>query len=179
VIVPLNRALLAVTKDAAPVVTTGAAARVKTAVVARALLIANVHTVPVTPLQEPIQLLNALPAAGVAVTVTDEPAVNDALHPVVPAVPLVIVQLMPAGDDVTVPVPFPPPEMVNAKLAAVTVSVTGMVVGLFSATDDVTEMVAVYDPAARLARLGCTASDAGAVVELRFVVNQPVAPVPY
>ena len=150
----MSRALLAVTRVAAAVFTIGAAGRVNDAVAARAMVIDTVHAVPLTPAHEPAQPLNALPAAGVAVTVTDEPAVKKALHPVVPAVPFVTVQLMPPGDDVTVPVPFPPPTILNAKLAGVTVSVTGIVVGLFSATDDVTEIVALYVPAAKLARLG-------------------------
>ena len=143
VTVPLSRALLAVTNEAAPVLTIGAAARVKVAVAVRAALITTVHVVPEAPAHAPLQPLNELPAAAVAVSVTDVPDVYDALHPVVAAVPFVTVQLMPAGADVTVPLPLPPPVMLRPKLAAVTTSCTGMVTGLFSATDEVIEIVAV------------------------------------
>ena len=39
---------------------------------------------------------------------------NWAVQPVAAATPLVIVQLIPAGLEVTVPLPVPPPEMVRA-----------------------------------------------------------------
>lgn len=54
--------------------------------------------VPV-PEHAPDQPANVEPAAGVAVRVTTVPHVNDAEH--------VAPQLMPEGDDVTVPEPLP------------------------------------------------------------------------
>lgn len=51
------------------------------------------------PEQAPVQPENALPAAGIAVSVTPVPLANVWLHPVEPA------QLIPAGLEVTVPLP--------------------------------------------------------------------------
>jgi hypothetical protein len=148
-------------------------------VTARAALITTVHVVPLVPAHAPPHPPNALPLAAVAVSVTEAPDAYEALQPVAPAAPLVMEQLMPVGVEVTVPLPVPAPVIVSAKFVAVMTSATEIVVGLFSATDEVTEIVAPYVPAARLPTVGCTDNDAGAVVELRFVVNQPVAPAPY
>src|SRR5919108_2308568 len=68
--------------------------------------------VPV-PVQVRNQPLNECPAFGVAVRVMFVPWVNCALQPVVPAVPLVTVQLMPVGEDLTVPSPLPLPMIVT------------------------------------------------------------------
>jgi hypothetical protein len=62
------------------------------------VLIVTVHVVA-EPEQAPLQPENALPAAGAAVSVTRVPLANVWLHPVEPA------QLIPAGLEVTVPLP--------------------------------------------------------------------------
>ncbi len=67
-----------------------------------------------SPVQAPSQPTNELPLLAVAVRVTVTPLVNWAEQPVAAATPLVIVQLIPAGLEVTVPLPVPPPEMVRA-----------------------------------------------------------------
>ena len=54
------------------------------------------------PLHAPLHAEKTYPEAGVAVSVTAVPLVKDWLHPVLPAAPL---QLIPAGLDVTVPLP--------------------------------------------------------------------------
>jgi hypothetical protein len=51
------------------------------------------------PEQAPVQPENVLPAAGVAVSVTRAPLVNDWLHPAL------LLQLIPAGLELTVPEP--------------------------------------------------------------------------
>lgn len=72
--------------------------RLNVAVTARAAVMATVHVV-VVPVQAPLQPANTEPAAGAAVSVTDAPLLNAKLH----SVP----QLIPAGDEVTLPVPLP------------------------------------------------------------------------
>jgi len=67
------------------------------AVTVRAAVIATVQVA--VPVQAPLQPANTEPAAGAAVSVTDAPLLNAKLH----SVP----QLIPAGDEVTVPVPLP------------------------------------------------------------------------
>jgi hypothetical protein len=67
-------------------------------VTARAAVIETVHVAAV-PEQAPLQPANVEPLAAAADNVTDAPLLNAKLH----SVP----QLMPAGDDVTVPVPLP------------------------------------------------------------------------
>jgi len=62
------------------------------------VFIVTVHVVA-EPEQAPLQPENALPAAGTAVSVTRVPLANVWLHPLEPA------QLMPAGLEVTVPLP--------------------------------------------------------------------------
>src|SRR6185436_669222 len=69
----------------------------KVAVTVRAAVIDTVH-VPV-PVQPPLQPPNVDPLAADAVSVTDAPLVKLALQ--------VAPQLMPDGDDVTVPLPVP------------------------------------------------------------------------
>ncbi len=64
----------------------------------------------VEPLQSPPQALNTYPAAGWAVSVTEERAAKVAEH-------LVPGQLMPAGLDVTEPLPFILTEIGLAKSA--------------------------------------------------------------
>ena len=72
--------------------------RLNVAVTARAALIDTVHVVEL-PEHAPVQPANTEPDAGAAVSVTDTPLLNAKLHNVP--------QLMPAGDDVTVPLPLP------------------------------------------------------------------------
>lgn len=71
--------------------------RVKTAPTLRASLIVTAQ-VPV-PLQAPLQPANTVPLAGVAVSVTPVPLFSATLQ--------VAPQLIPAGDDETVPTPVP------------------------------------------------------------------------
>jgi hypothetical protein len=71
--------------------------RLNVAVTVRAAVIATVQVA--VPVQAPLQPANTEPAAGAAVSVTDAPLLNAKLH----SVP----QLIPAGDEVTVPVPLP------------------------------------------------------------------------
>lgn len=70
----------------------------KVPVTFRATLIVTVHVVAV-PVHAPLQPVNVEPVAGAAVNVTDAPPVKAALQPAVP------LQLIPAGDEVTVPLP--------------------------------------------------------------------------
>lgn len=65
------------------------------------------------PEQLPVQLEKVEPTAGDAVRVIVCPAGNVAEHPVDAAVPLVIVQLIPAGLETTLPLPFPAPETIS------------------------------------------------------------------
>lgn len=67
------------------------------AVTLRAAVIDNVQF-PV-PVHSPLQPANVEPLAGAALSVTDVPFAKFAAH--------VLPQLMPAGEDVTVPVPLP------------------------------------------------------------------------
>ena len=61
------------------------------------------------PLQPPPdQPPNVEPAAGAAVSVTLEPVLNDAEH--------VAPQLIPAGDELTVPAPAPPFDTVSVEV---------------------------------------------------------------
>ena len=80
----------------------------KVAVTARVWVIDTVQApVPVHP---PAHPANVEPLAAAGVSLTDEPLAKFALH--------VVPQLMPAGDDVTVPVPVP--FRVTARLNDVT-----------------------------------------------------------
>ena len=67
------------------------------AVTARACVIDTVQVL--VPVQAPLQPANVDPLAAAAVSVTEAPLVKFA--------PQVLPQLMPAGEDVTVPVPLP------------------------------------------------------------------------
>jgi len=80
----------------------------KVAVTARAAVIETVQA-PV-PVQAPLQPANAEPLAAAGVSVTDAPLEKLAVH--------VDPQLMPAGEEVTVPVPVP--DFVTARLKDVT-----------------------------------------------------------
>ena len=73
------------------------AAVLNVAVTDCAALIATVHVA--VPVQPPLQPANVEPLAADAVSVTDVPLAKLALQ--------VAPQLMPAGDDVTVPLPDP------------------------------------------------------------------------
>jgi hypothetical protein len=64
------------------------------------VLIATVQVLA-DPLHAPLQAEKTYPEAGVAVSVTVVPLVNDWLHPVLP----LAVQLIPAGLEVIVPLP--------------------------------------------------------------------------
>ena len=59
------------------------------------------------------QPLKEWPDFGVAVRVTVAPWLNCALHPVAATTPFVTVQLMPVGEDLTVPSPVPLPRIVS------------------------------------------------------------------
>src|SRR5690606_16511120 len=93
--------------------------RLKVAVTLVAALIVTVH-VPAPPHPPPLQPANVEPLAGAAVSVTEVPGAYDWSQ----SVP----QLMPAGIDVTVPVPLPlrltTSELLSAKGAS---TVTGAV----------------------------------------------------
>ena len=99
--------------------------RLNVAVTARAAVIETVHVVA-EPEHAPLQPANTEPDAGAAVSVTEAPVLNAKLH----SVP----QLMPAGDDVTVPVPLP---------ARVTVAVNVVVPEVLNVA--VTDRAAVID----------------------------------
>jgi hypothetical protein len=82
---------------------------------------ASVEQVPV-----PVQVRNhprkAWDAFGVAVRVTFVPRVKAALHPLAAAAPFVMVQLMPAGLDLTVPSPVPLPSTVMVRVTTAAVA---------------------------------------------------------
>jgi hypothetical protein len=99
------------------------------AVTARAAVIDNAQ-VPV-PVHAPLQPANVEPLAAAAVSVTEVPLANVALH----AVP----QLMPVGEDVTVPAPVPALVTVAAKLLTVPLNVA---VTLRAAVIDVVQVPA-------------------------------------
>jgi hypothetical protein len=90
---------------------------VNVAVTLRAWLIVTWQVV--VPLHEPDHPPNVWPLAGVAVSVTTVPLLYDALQF---PLPVVIVQLIPEGLDVTVPFPVPAPVTVSAKVGAVTLT---------------------------------------------------------
>ena len=88
--------------------------------------------------------------AGVAVSVTEALGANDALQ--VPlAVPLRIVHAIPAGDDVTDPLPSPAPVIVRTGGGAWGVTVKVTRTASFPPLVLETVMVAVYVPAGSLA----------------------------
>lgn len=72
--------------------------RLNVAVTARAAVMETVHVVA-EPEQAPLHPANTEPDTGAAVNVTEAPLLNAKLHNVP--------QLMPAGDEVTVPLPLP------------------------------------------------------------------------
>ena len=78
----------------------------KVAVTARAA-VSDTAQVPV-PVHAPLQPANVEPLAAAAVSVTDVPLAKFAVH--------VLPQLMPDGDDVTVPVPVPAFVTLSAKV---------------------------------------------------------------
>lgn len=89
--------------------------------------------VPVPEQPAPLQPVKVKLPEGVAVNVTAVPAWNDALQTLPPPEPLLL-QLIPAGTDVTLPVPPVPPvndtesvNIVSALNVAVTVIVESMV----------------------------------------------------
>jgi hypothetical protein len=88
----------------------GGVATMKFAITLWLLLIETVH-MPVPEQPAPVQPLNSIPASGVAVSVTLEfaPKPAEQIWP----------QLMPAGLDVTVPVPAPVFESVSVFAAPV------------------------------------------------------------
>jgi hypothetical protein len=88
---------------------------VKLAVTDVAALIVTVQ-LPVPEQPPPLQPANVDPAAGVALSVTAAPLVNDAEH--------VVPHEMPAGLLVTVPVPVPAGETVSVELVPTPVPVT-------------------------------------------------------
>jgi hypothetical protein len=77
------------------------------------------------PVQEPPQPPNDWFAAGVAVRPTAMPAAKLAWQVPPLATPLVMVQLMPAGELVTVPLPVPPPVTVTVWTSWLNEAVTG------------------------------------------------------
>jgi hypothetical protein len=87
---------------------------VKVAVAVWFAFIVTEHVV-VVPLQAPVQLVKLLPEAALAVSVTTAPLAKVALQ--VPLVaPPALVQVIPAGLDVIVPVPLPAPVTVSVKV---------------------------------------------------------------
>ena len=78
----------------------------KRAPTVRLTVIVTLH-VPL-PVQALTQALNACPGWVDGVSVTIAPRLNWAVHPVAAATPAVILQLIPAGLEVTTPVPVPP-----------------------------------------------------------------------
>lgn len=78
--------------------------------VAETLFAASMATVqvPVVLVQAPLQPEKTLPESALAVRVTDVPLVIEALH--------VAPQFIPAGDDVTVPVPVPVGDLVTERV---------------------------------------------------------------
>ena len=78
-------------------------------------VIVNVHVV-VLLTQPPVKPLNTDPAAGLAVSVIEVPSLKFAEH--------VGAQLIPAGADVTVPLPVPAKATVSVRWIGVKVAVT-------------------------------------------------------
>ena len=109
----------------AEMVTLNGPLRKRASTVALVLIVAVQVPVPVQVRNQP---LNACPAFGVAVRVTLTPRVNAALHPVAAATPLVTVQLMPAGLDLTVPSPVPLPMMVRVLVTSAAAASTSVIV---------------------------------------------------
>jgi hypothetical protein len=84
----------------------------KEAVTVFAASIVTVHgPVPVQP--PPLHPVNVLPVVADAVSVTEVSAWNGVLHPVVAAPPFVMTQSIPAGLEVTRPLPVPAPATVS------------------------------------------------------------------
>src|SRR5438270_220886 len=81
--------------------------RVKLALTFCAALSVSVHVAPVLDWHAPVQLLNVLPSAAVAVSVTLLPSAKSALH--------VAPQVTPAGALVTVPSPVPERPTASAR----------------------------------------------------------------
>ena len=79
----------------------------------------SVRQVPV-PLQVWSHPTKECPGFGVAVSVTVVVLLNCALHPVLPATPVVMVQLIPLGLEVTTPLPVPLP--VTVRVLRITAS---------------------------------------------------------
>ncbi len=103
------------------------------------------------PLNQPRK---AWPALGVAVSVTTVPWLYDFLHPVPATAPLVIVQLIPDGLEVTVPLPSPLALMVRVlSTTAATAADSSGSVGLgeswqaWSSKEAATRVVAAKRPA--------------------------------
>src|SRR5204862_7226233 len=92
-----------------PPVAGGGALAEKVAVAEAAAAMVSVQEAD--PVQAPPQLLNAEPAAGVAVKVTTVAAAKEALQ--------LEPQLIPAGDEVTVPLPVPAFVMPTMKLPGI------------------------------------------------------------
>ena len=155
---------------AGSVVTTGAACRTKLAVAVRAPVIVTTHVED--PLQAPPHPLKVFEALGVAVSVTVDPLAKLATHPVTPAAPFVIVQLIPAGADVTVPLPLPPPDTLRPG-EALKVAVTERALVIDTVHGEV-PVHAPLHPAKTLPVLAEAFSVTEAPVE--NVVEHPVAP---
>lgn len=86
-----------------------------------AAYVLNVHVLAV-PVQAPVQPENVLPPAAAAVSVTDVDAGKSAEH--------VVGQLMPAGDELTVPVPVPDVVTVTGYVPVAGPAVAVVVVGV-------------------------------------------------
>ena len=98
---------------------------------ASTLRLTDIVTVQVpVPLQLRSQPLKEWPDLGVAVRVTPAPWLNGALQPVAPTAPLVMVQLIPAGDDLTVPSPVPLPRTVSVLVARAETPSTSVILGV-------------------------------------------------
>src|SRR4051812_32531347 len=83
----------------------------------------------------PAHALRKLPVDATAESVTLTPGAKGAEQPVAPAVPFVTVQLMPAGDDVILPLPPAPPATVSVYVDALGPKRTLTVVASLSLTE--------------------------------------------
>lgn len=107
------------------------------AVTERAELMDTVQLVE-EPEQAPLQPANLLPAAGAAVNFTEVPELKLAEH--------VLPQLMPAGEDDTLPLPVPERETVKVYTGSVNVAVTAWAEAMLTVQVDAVPVQAPPQP---------------------------------